>query len=126
MAFEVKTTFFQHHPHIQLLTCLISVIALGHTYCILCWQIKGFNSSITTILFEVVVIELWLGNYSVVALLAHFYRRNRFVYSINVLNFKGVSSVNTSLSVKCNKTLKALPLHLYENIQLLVRVSCQI
>ena len=22
-------------------------------YCILCWQIKGFNSSITTILFEV-------------------------------------------------------------------------
>ena len=58
-----------------------------------------------------------------VALLTHFYQRNRFVYSINVLNFKGVSSVYTSLSVKYNKTLKTLPLCLYESIQLLVRVS---
>ena len=58
-----------------------------------------------------------------VALLTHFYQRNRFVYSINVLNFKGVPSVNTSLSIKYNKTLKALPLRLYESIQLLVRVS---
>ena len=53
---------------------------------------------------------VWLGNYRTVALLTHFYQRNRFVYSINVLNFKGVSSVNTSLSVKNNKTLKALPI----------------
>ena len=53
-----------------------------------------------------------------VALLTHFYQRNRFVYSINVLNFKGVPSVNTYLlSVKYNKTLKALPLCLYEIIQ---------
>ena len=50
------------------------------------------------------------------------YQRNTFVYSIHVLNFKGMSSVNTSLNVKYNKTLKALPLHLYESIQLLVRV----
>ena len=36
----------------------------------------------------------------------------------------GVSSVNTSLSVKYNKTLnKALTLCLYESIQLLVSVS---
>ena len=34
-------------------------------------------------------------------------------------------SVNTSLSLKYNKTLKALPLRLYESIQLLVRVSPQ-
>ena len=58
-----------------------------------------------------------------IAPLTHLYQTNRFVYSIKVLNFKGVSSVNTSLSVKYNKTLKALPLHLYESIQLLVRVS---
>ena len=58
-----------------------------------------------------------------IALLTHFYQRNPFVYIIYVLNFKGISSVNTSLSVKYNKTLKALPLHLYESIQLLVRVS---
>ena len=38
-----------------------------------------------------------------------------FVYSLNVLNFKGMSSVNTSLSLKYNKTFKALPLHLYES-----------
>ena len=57
-----------------------------------------------------------------VALLKHFYQRNRVAYSINVLNFKGVSSVHTSLSVKYNKTVKALPLCLYESIQLLVRV----
>ena len=61
-----------------------------------------------------------------VALLTHFYQRNLFVYSINVLNFKGVSLVNTSLSVKYNKTLKAPPLGLYESIQLLVRVLLQI
>ena len=35
---------------------------------------------------------------------------------------KGVSSADTSLSVKYNKTLEALPLHLYASIQLLVRV----
>ena len=57
-----------------------------------------------------------------VALLTYFYQRNQFVYSINMLNFKG-SSVNTSLSVKYNKTLKTLPLRLHESIQLLVRVS---
>ena len=34
-----------------------------------------------------------------------------------MLNFKGVSSVNTSFSLKYNKTLKALPLRLYESIQ---------
>ena len=34
-----------------------------------------------------------------------------------------VSSVNRSLHVKYNKTLKTLPPHLYESIQLLVRVS---
>ena len=33
-----------------------------------------------------------------------------------------MSSVNTSLSIKYNKTLKALPLCLYESIQLLARV----
>ena len=32
-----------------------------------------------------------------------------------MLNLKGMASVNTSLSVKYNKTLKALPLHLYES-----------
>ena len=53
---------------------------------------------------------MWLGSYRTVALLTHFYQRNRFVYSINVLSFKGVPSLNTSLSVKYNKTLKALPL----------------
>ena len=52
-----------------------------------------------------------------------YYQRNTFVYSLNVLNFKGMSSVNTSLSVKHSKTLKVLPLHLYENIQLLMRES---
>ena len=58
-----------------------------------------------------VVIELWLGSYiyrtlvrvysyRTVVLLTHFYQRNTFIYSINVLNFKRLSSVNTSLSVK--------------------------
>ena len=51
------------------------------------------------------------------------YQRNEFVYSLNVLNFKEMSSVNTSLSLKYNKKLKVLPLCLYESIQLLVRVS---
>ena len=51
-----------------------------------------------------------------VALLTHFHQRNRFIYSINVLNFKGVPSVNTSLSVKYNKTLKTLLLRLYEKV----------
>ena len=37
--------------------------SLKLTYCILHGQIKGFNSSITTILFELVVIELRLGSY---------------------------------------------------------------
>ena len=39
-----------------------------------------------------------------------------------MLTFKGMSSVSTSLTLKYNKTLKALPLHLYESIQLLVNV----
>ena len=69
-----------------------------------------------------VVIELWLGSYRTVALLTQFYQRIQFVYSINVINFKGVSFVNISLGVKYNKTLKALPLHLYESILPLVRV----
>ena len=44
-----------------------------------------------------------------------------------MLNFKGVSSVNTSLSVKYNKTLKALPFHhLYESIQLLLSLMTNI
>ena len=51
------------------------------------------------------------------------HQRNQFVYSINVLNFKGVSSVKASLSVKYNKILKKLPLPLHESVQLLVRVS---
>ena len=63
-----------------------------------------------------VVIELWLGSYRMVALLTHFYQRNRVVYSINVLNFKEVSSINTSFSVKYNKTLKALPFRLHESV----------
>ena len=46
-------------------------------------------------------------------LLTDFYQRLTFVYSLNVLNFKGMSSVNTSLSLKYNKTLKALPLGSY-------------
>ena len=58
-----------------------------------------------------------------VVVMTHFYQRNTFVYSLNVLNVKGMSSVNTSLSLKYNKTLKALPLCLYKSIQLLVRVS---
>ena len=40
--------------------------------------------------------------------------------SLNVLNFKGMSSVS---SVKYNKTLKALPLCLYESMQLLMRAN---
>ena len=33
-------------------------------YCILCGQIKGYTSSITTIMCEIsAVIELWLGSY---------------------------------------------------------------
>ena len=38
------------------------------SYCILCGRIKGFNSSVATIMFEVgtyVVIELYLGGYTV-------------------------------------------------------------
>ena len=62
------------------------------------------------------------GSYRTMVLMTHFYQRNTFVYSLNVLNFKGMSSVNTSLSLKYGKTLKALPLCLYESIQLLVRV----
>ena len=33
-----------------------------------------------------------------------------------MLNFKGMSSVKISLSIKYNKALEALPLHLYESI----------
>ena len=62
------------------------------------------------------------GSYRTVVLMTHFYQRNTFVYALNVLNFKGMSSVNTSLSLKYGKTLKALLLCLYESIQLLVRV----
>ena len=51
-----------------------------------------------------------------------FFIKETFVYSLNVLNFKGMSSVHTYLSLKYNKTLKALPLRLYVSIQLLVRV----
>ena len=65
--------------------------------------------------------ELWMGSYrmleyQVIELWFHcsikaFYQRNPFVYSINVLNFKGMSFVNTSLSVKYDKALKVvLPL----------------
>ena len=36
-----------------------------------------------------------------------YYQRNTFVFSLNVLNFKGMSSVNTSLSIKYSKTLKS-------------------
>ena len=79
-------------------------------------RIKGYNSSIATIMCQG-------GSYRTVVLLTDFYQRNTFVCSLNVLNFKGMSSVNTSLSLKYNKTLKALPLHLYESIQLLMRVS---
>ena len=43
-----------------------------------------------------------------------------------MLNFKGMSSVNASLSVKYNKTLKALPLCLYESIQLLMSLVTNI
>ena len=36
---------------------------MTNVYCVLRGQIKGFNSSITIILFEVgIVIELWLGS----------------------------------------------------------------
>ena len=77
-------------------------------YCVLCGRIKGYNSSITTIMCQG-------GSYRTVVLLTHFYQRNTFVYSLNVLNFKAISSVNTSLSVKYNKTFKALPLCLYES-----------
>ena len=60
-----------------------------------------------------------------VELLTHFIKEiNLFIQlKIYVLNFKGVSSVNTSISVKYNKTLEVLPLRLYESIQLLVKVS---
>ena len=75
---------------------------------------------------KLVVIELWLGNYRTVALFTPFYQGNRFVNSISVLNFKGVYSVNTSSSVKYNKTLKALPLGLYESMQLLVSLLTNI
>ena len=40
------------------------------------------------------------SSYRTVVLLTDFYQRNTFVYSLNVLNFKGMSSVNTSLSLK--------------------------
>ena len=43
-----------------------------------------------------------------------------------MLNFKEMSSVNTSLSVKYNETLKALPLRLYESIQLLMSLMTNI
>ena len=44
------------------------------------------------------------------------------MYGDKALNLKEVYSVNISLSVKYNKTLKALPLDSYESIQVLVRV----
>ena len=50
------------------------------------------------------------------------HQRNRFAYLISVLNFKEVSSVNTSLSVKYNKTFKALSVTLYDSLQLLVKI----
>ena len=37
-----------------------------YIYCILHGQIKGFNSSVSTILIAVVVIELWSGSYRTV------------------------------------------------------------
>ena len=48
-------------------------------YCILRGQIKWLNNSITTILFEA---DTFLSKKSI-------------FYSINVLNFKGVPSVNS-------------------------------
>ena len=63
------------------------------------------------------------GSYRTVALLTQFYQRNIcLLILLNVLKFKEMSSVNTSLSVKYNKTLKTLPLRLHESIQLLMRV----
>ena len=38
-------------------------------------------------------------------LLTDFYLRNTFVYSLNVLNFKGMSFVNRSLSIKSRLTV---------------------
>ena len=51
----------------------------------------------------------------------HFYQRNTFVYLLNLLNFNGMFSVNTSLNVKSCSTIKHLSTAtcLYESIQLL-------
>ena len=46
-------------------------------YCILRGRIKGLNSFITSILFEV-------GSYRTVVLLTHFIKENLLVYSVNV------------------------------------------
>ena len=62
-------------------------------YCILCGQIKEFNSSITTIFLKLVVIELWLGSYRMLEyvdlehcmIIDTFYKRKLFIYSMNVL-----------------------------------------
>ena len=86
-----------------------------YNYCILRGRIKGYSSSITTIMCQG-------GSYKTVVLMTHFYQRNTFVYSLNVLNFKGMSSVNTSLSLKYNKTLKALPLCLYHRLLTINRI----
>ena len=55
----------------------VSIVSLS--YCILFGQIKGYNSSITTIIVQEVVIELWLDSYRTVVPLIHFYQRNTFV-----------------------------------------------
>ena len=49
---SLPSVYFVTHLINHLSTVLIDTLYIA-TYCILCRQIKGFNSSITTILFEV-------------------------------------------------------------------------
>ena len=63
----------KHHPmggffrfKFRLSMYIRSYAMLHYIYCILRGRIKGYNRSITTIMCQQVVIELWLGSYSTV------------------------------------------------------------
>ena len=133
---RLNHTACQHKHYCTYIFCLYPATFKPHhyqyttlIYCILYGWIKEHNSSICNHhnTSRRTVIEQWFSSYRTVSLLTFFIKVKHCNKCVDrKLNFKEVYFVNASLGIKYNKTLKALPLHLYESIQLLVRVSQQI
>ena len=82
------------HSFKKLIFIVFCVVYMGN-YCVLRGRIKGFNSSITAIMYQVGSYRTVVGSYRMVVLLTHFYQRKIFVYSISVLNFNDSISTPT-------------------------------